>query len=31
MAPDGKVPVGTLIGGHDSIHKTAEKFFKTRI
>lgn len=31
MAPDGKVPVYTLIGGSEGIHKQVEKFFQTRI
>jgi len=31
MTPDGKLPLFTLIGGSQEIHKQVEKFFQTRI
>jgi hypothetical protein len=31
MTPDGKLPLYTLIGGSQEIHKQVEKFFQTRI
>ena len=31
MAPDGKVPLYTLLGGSEQIHRQVEKFYQTRI
>lgn len=31
MTPDGKLPLFTLIGGSEQIHRQVEKFFQTRI
>jgi hypothetical protein len=31
MAPDGKVPIYTILGGSEQIHRQVEKFYQTRI